>query len=531
MELGKETIEKMAKLDPLLWAQSKKLNLRDGFVFSLKGMNYLFDIVQGGGKKISNCKKGSQMCLTTSMFIRAIHSCKFRKYNQNIMYMMPTVTAVEKLSKVSFDPIFQFNPWIMRKGDTNTTMCREINGRSIVMVGAQPKKVGNSSTKDSDNLRSIPCDLIIRDELDLMDPDMVYMSKQRLKRSLFAHELNYASPTFPGYGIDAAYEESDQRKWQIKCGSCGKYTCLGETFQNSIIKKDDKWIRSCIHCHKEIFVGDGKWVSEYPDRREAGFWVSGFLSPLADLDEYMYQYNNVEGARMSEFMRSTLGIAVTEAENQLDEVVVLSRCTKDANQMVSTGETVMGVDIGKKIHVTIGIRTARETYEILSITRVNDLTELHDLALKMNVHNAVIDSGPYDHGVRDFQKTEPYTVYLCQYSEQMPGKPNFNGREGIVKVNRNEWCDKVHALFADNNIKIPRISPEVSEYAREMTRTAKTIIEHPETGLPKPRWVKLGPDHYFHSTLYFLLAAYRSAPRQRFQVALNRPTHSVNTWS
>jgi len=219
----------MESLDPLVWAHDNHIFLRDGIQFSLKGLSYLFDIV-GCDKKISNCKKGSQMCLTTSMFIKAIHCCKFRKYDQNIMYMMPTVTAVEKLSKVSFDPIFQYNPWIMNRGDTNTTMCREINGRSIVMVGAQPKKVGNSTTKDSDNLRSIPCDLIIRDELDLMDSDMAYMAKQRLKRSLFGHEINFSTPTFPNFGIDKAYEESDKRKWQIQCQSCGKHTCLGDNW-------------------------------------------------------------------------------------------------------------------------------------------------------------------------------------------------------------------------------------------------------------------------------------------------------------
>ena len=506
-----------------------RLVLRDGITFTLDGMKYLFDIIDCD-KKIINCKKGSQMCLTTAFFIDSIHACKYRRYDQNIMYMMPTVTAVERLSKVSFDPIFQYNPWIMRRGDTNTTMCREINGRSIVMVGAQPKKVGESGVKDTDNLRSIPCDDIKRDEIDLMDADMVYMSKQRLFRSKFGRISNFGSPTYPNYGIDKLYEDSDQRKWQIKCQSCGKYTCLAETFPDCIIQKDDRWFRSCIHCHKEIYVSDGKWVSEFPDRREAGFWVSGLLSPLANLDDYMYDFGNIEGAQMSEFMRSRLGIATTEAESQLDDVTVLSRCTSDPNQMVSTGETCMGVDIGKKIHVVIGTRTAREAYDVLHVSCLNDLHELHDLALKMNVRTCVIDSGPHDFGVLDFQKTEPYKIHLCQYSEQMPGKPKFNPKEGIVKVNRNEWCDKVHTTFTDNKIRIPRPSVLVNEYARQMTRTAKSIITHPETGRTKPRWIKLGEDHWYHSTLYFLLAASRTSPRPKGVNKINRPTHSVNKW-
>ncbi len=524
-----DLLKNLVATDPLIWAQTMKLVLRDGIIFSLKDMNYLFDII-ACKKRTVNCKKGSQMCLTTAFFIDSIHACKYRRYDQNIMYMMPTVTAVERLSKVSFDPIFQYNPWIMRKGDTNTTMCKEINGRSIVMVGAQPKKVAGSSVKDTDNLRSIPCDDIKRDEIDLMDADMVFMSGQRLLRSRFGRISNFGSPTYPNYGIDKLYEESDKRKWQIKCSSCGKYTCLAETFPDCIIQKDGRWLRSCIYCHKEIFVKDGSWVCEFPDRREAGFWVSGLLSPLANLDDYMYDFNNIEGARMSEFMRSRIGIASTEAENQLDEVTVLSRCTNNANQMVSTGETAMGVDMGKKIHVEIGIRTARDSYDLLCIAELDNLNELHDLALKMNVHSAVIDSGPYDHGVREFQKSEPYTIYLCQYSEQMPGRPKFDAKSGIVKCNRNEWMDKVHTIYTQNKISIPRPSVIVNEYARQMTRTAKTIIENPDTGTTKPRWIKLGTDHHYHGTLYFILAASRTSPRPRGGAKINRPTHSINTW-
>ncbi len=223
-------------------------------------------------------------------------------------------------------------------------------------------------------------------------------------------------------------------------------------------------------------------------------------------------------------------MATIEAEYQLSETIVLSRCTSEFNQMVSVGETCMGVDIGKVIHAVVGIRTSMTTYEILNVSRVADLHELHDLALKMNVHSCVIDSGPHDHGVREFQRTEPYTVYLCQYSETQPGRPKFDPKSGMVKCNRNEWMDKVHATFTENKIRIPRPSVELNEFAKEMSKTAKKVIENPDTGAKKPRWIKLGADHYYHSMLYFMLAAQRSAPRQRGQARINRPQFATNNW-
>ena len=526
-----KTIQQMMQLDSNLWGHGYKggVNLSDGIKFSLRGRPYLVDMINCD-KRVKNFKKGTQVCITTASFINGIHSCYYRKYDKNIIYMMPSVKQVELLCKVSFDPIFTYNSWLMKKGSTNNSTAKEINGRSIVFVGAQVQKVGG--VKDSINLRSIPADVVKRDEIDLMDPVMVELSKQRLNASRFRQEENFGSPTYPGHGIDKLFEESDQRHWRIKCDHCSKTTCLAESFPDSITLIDGVWKRTCVHCGKEIYVDDGQWISEYPERREAGFWVSGLINPMADLEEYMYRYHHSEGEKMSEFQRSILGVAATEAEHQLSEQLVLSRCTNDPIQMYSSGETVMGVDVGKKLHVVIGIKTGRGTYEILNISRHDDFQSVHELAKRMNVKMAVIDSGPYDHKVREFQREEPYSVFLCQYSEAQPGKPVWD-KNGMVKVNRNEWCDKVHEAFTLNHICIPAQSGEVNEFAREMTKTAKTVVIHPETGLGKPRWIKLGAgdDHFYHSCLYFILGCERSIIRQKYEGAIVRPSHIVSNYS
>jgi hypothetical protein len=188
----------------------------------------------------------------------------------------------------------------------------------------------------------------------------------------------------------------------------------------------------------------------------------------------------------------------------------------------------MGVDIGDPNYAVIGLRTGDDAYHILWMGTVDNFVQLHEIAKRMNVRMAVLDAQPDIHASRDFQQTEPYTVYRCYYSEQMPGSPKFDGKEGTVKCNRNEWCDKVYDIYASRKITLPSRNEGVAEYARSMTQTAKTLITAPDTGLQKPRWIKLGADHYFHATLYFLLAASRtspqrldSGPRVRFQTCKN----------
>jgi hypothetical protein len=506
----KELMKKLMVVNPLVWADHMRIQLRRGDVFSLESRPYLTDLVKCS-KRVRHYKKGSQIGLTTTKFLEAVHACYYRKYRQNVIYMMPGVKHVELLCKTSFDPIIDYNGFLKKVTSTNTASAKTINGRSIVFVGAQPQKVGEN-TKDSANLRSIPADHIMRDEIDLMDMDMVEMSKQRLNASEFRIEENFGSPTYPGYGIDYLYEQSDQHKWQIKCVSCGKYTCVAESFPDSIILKDKRWIRACIHCHTEIFNSDGSWISEYPDRREAGFWVDGFLSPQADLEEYMHRYHNSEGTRLSEFMRSILGIATTEAEHQLSKQQVLDLCGSDPISMYSELPTVMGVDVGgSALHVVIGIRTGKNTYEILNVSRVKDFGELTALSNRLKVKVGVIDSGPEYHQVKEYQKQQGRTIYRCQYSEQMMSNASFEN--GVVKCNRNEWCDKVHSVVSGGKVKLPRSTPEMHEFAHELTQTARTMVEQAGTGIPKPRWIKLGSgnDHYFHAFLYFLLAASKTS--------------------
>jgi hypothetical protein len=450
--------------------------------------------------------------------------------------MMPTFKQIEMLTKMSFNPIFAYNPWLSKLTSVNSAQIKTINGRSIYFVGAQSESVGGSQTKDSANLRSIPCDRVDRDEIDLMEQSMIDQSEQRLNASNFRHINNFGSPTYPGYGIDQLYEDGDQTTWNIKCDSCNSYTCIETTFLNTSSKEipkcfgfiDGHWVRVCVKCGKQIDQRKGEWVSAYPSRENGSWWVSNFLSPQSALDDHLKRYQSVTGGALCEFMRSIVGIASIEAEDGLTEQEVLSCCGTDGVRGYWDGETVMGVDDNKGLRVVIGRRIDKDVYEIYTVANLESLNQVHDLAAKMGVKYSVIDSGPFDHGIRDFQKKEPYKTWLCYYSEQMAGEPKWDNTLGTVKCNRNEWCDKVHSIVVDKKLILPRRSPAVNEYASEMTHTVKALIKNPDTGISKPRWIKRGRDDYFHATLYFLLAASRMTPIPRSGRSAPRVKFAIN---
>jgi hypothetical protein len=497
-------------VDPLLWAD-ERLRLSDGINYTLKGRPYLLGMVNCP-KRVMSSRKGAQVGVTMSKYVEALHGCFFRKYKQNIIYMLPTVKQAEMLSKVAFDPIFRFNGWLKKHVSVDSASIKTVNGRSIVFVGAQSQQVGDSNTKDSVNLRSIAADVVYRDELDMMDPDMVELSKQRLNASEFRIECDFASPTISDYGIDLRYMAGDQSKWQIKCRSCNKYTCLGETWPRCVGIRNGNYYRCCVHCQREIYVEDGEWVAER-ESREASFWVDGIMAPTADLEGYLRRYDAADGRKIAEFTRSILGLPYDESDCQLTPSDVVQCCSNNTMQVYSSMPTCMGIDVGEKMHVVVGHKTGNNTYRVLLATPASSFGELHAIAERMNVQSCVIDKGPDIHAPKEFRLEERFPVFRCYYSEFIK-EPKWDNKTGVVTVNRNEWCDNIHSTVLEKRLVLPRNTPEIEKLALNLTKMSRQTVSHPKTGVPVTKWVKRGDkeDHYFHALLYFMLAAERTVP-------------------
>lgn len=505
-------------VNSLTWADVKGVRLAGGTCFSLKGRPYLIGLGDVQGKRISHIKKGSQIGATTKKFLDATHGCMYCHYEQNIIYMMPTVKQVEKMSKVAFSPIIQGNLFIKRLVTNDSVSIKTINGRSIVFVGARMESMGAGNAKDSLDLKSVSGDVIYRDEVDAMESEAVEMSRQRLLNSRHRIECNFGTPMIPGFGIDEYYDRGDQRKWQIKCGFCGKSTCLVISFPKSVALSEGRWRRTCIHCGREIFVNDGEWVPDFPSEREASFWTSGLLNPNADLEDIMYRYNRIDtDSKMVEFERSVLGRASIESDCQLSVAEVLNCCGNTGIRLSSSQTTAQGVDVNEKLKVVTGIRTGKRSYVILHVGEFDDFYQLHEFNEQMKVRMGVIDKGPDIHSVKRFQSEESYPIYRCLYSEYQHQGPDFNRETKVVKVNRNEISDMTHAVFTGQMVVIPRESPAIRIFADELTRMAKITENHPDTGLPKTSWKgKLGgkPDDFYHAMNYFLLAANITSPQR-----------------
>jgi hypothetical protein len=478
--------------------------------YEMRGHEYQVDWLQCSHPRQS-FRKAAQMCVTTTQILRRIHDMIYGRYKQGVLYLFPTRDDVTDFSKGRFQPIITNNPQIARYvKDTDAANIKKIGKSMLYLRGARSSGKIEGVKESSSQLKSIPVDCIVFDEKDEMSPGMVELALERVSHSEIQEEISISTPTMPGYGIDRDYQNSDQRVWMIKCSKCGGYTCMEMEFPDCLIELQDGTVkRVCIKCKNEIFPRDGSWIAQVPSKSKelVGWWISQLNSRYVNPKKILELYKNPLNGDPTEFYNSKMGMAYIAAENRLTKGDIYACCGKDISPSFAQNTCAMGVDVGEKLHVVIGHPRGDGRYKILHVARVDSFEDLHDLAKKFNVKCAVIDMEPETRKVRDFQKSEPYTVYLCDYQERMKVSQRTDEKDGMIVVRRTETLDSVHhAITSPGRLELPRRSAEIDVYASEMTMTAKVLQEDELTKSRKYVYKCFGADHYYHATNYFLLA-------------------------
>ncbi len=152
--------------------------------------------------------------------------------------------------------------------------------------------------QSSVGMKSVPADMVVFDELDEATPDAKVVAVERLSHSDYRRMVELSNPSLPAYGIDAAFQESDQRHWTLKCPACGDWTALDAEFPRKLgeevkiirSRPDGTFYRACRRCSAELDLAGGEWVPDYPDRPVHGYRISQLFSSKIDPGEILREY-------------------------------------------------------------------------------------------------------------------------------------------------------------------------------------------------------------------------------------------------
>jgi hypothetical protein len=469
-------------------------------------------------------RKGTQIGGTAAFILKIIYNLIFGIYTQAAMVIMPTVDSVVAYSKSRFSPLIEDNEKIKRLvSSTDSATLKKVRKSFLYFVGGQlTSSLDRGLKKSSTALKSSPCDAILVDEVDEISSKAIDLAKERLSHSRIKHEFYLSTPSLPNFGIDKLYqEESDQRIWMIRCSHCGHETCLEQEFPSCLIERPNGSVyRACKHCKSEIHPKDGRWVPQYPGKDMRGYWISQLNSAFVSPKEILKAHNEKEN--IQEFYNSKLGLPYVASENQLSASDIFSNCGKDLMATSHTGPSCAGLDIGKMLHLTVAVRVKEKVFQVVYMARVSTFADVSDICKRFHTKCLVADIEPETRAVREWQQSENFEIFLCDYIGSALNGPGWDEQKQTLRINRTEAIDAVHeAITNPGRIIFPRRCDEFDEFAKELQASAK-VLEENELGGRRFVWKKLGPDHYLHSLAYCLLAGQRIQVCESLQDAMKR---------
>ena len=480
--------------------------------FKMQGHEYEIDMLTCDAP-IQCYKKGAQMGITEINVLKSMHGLIFSRYPQGVLYLFPTALDVSDFSKGRFQTLIRDNPKEVGVfvQDTDAVSIKRIQKAMLYLRGARSTTKIEGIKKSSSQLKGVPVDRVVYDEIDEMEPTMVDLARERMSHSEIKEEASLSTPSIPDFGIDKLYQSSDQRIWTIRCEHCGTETCLELEFPECLLETSTgKVIRVCKKCKQEIFPKNGRWVAQYPERSKdmVGWWISQLNSVYVDPGAILKAFNDPPNNNVTEVYNSKLGMAYVAAENRLSISDIYSCCGQDVMSTHEVGPCAMGVDVGKMLHVVVGYKPQDKALQICYLARVSSFNDVHDIAKRFNVQCAVVDLEPEIRKAREFADSEEFPVFLCDYQDRIVSGPQWDEENKLVKVHRTEICDTTHELFTrPGALILPRRCDEVDRFAQQVRNIAKVLEEDPETGSREYRYRKLGEDHFRHALNYFYLAS------------------------
>lgn len=492
--MGKTDFE-LEKLDAAAFIYNNKIQNENQRPIEFADHKFLLAPYQDDSKR-QVARKSTQVGWSTLAIIRAIHIANYQK--ANVIYTLPSKSVVKDFVTPKVDPLIESNPIIKSMiGDTNSAGLKAVGKRFIYFRGSW----------EQGSAISISGDVLINDEYDRSNQLVLETYKTRLDASAlnnpnFGYEWHFSNPSTPGAGVDALWQESDQKHWYIKCSRCNKEQFM--EFPDNIDLKKEIYI--CKHCKRELAHDDrrnGRWLNHHLSDI-SGYWINQLMVPWIPAKKIIR--NSKKDAQI--FHNFTLGLPYVAADDKITTESIKNAIVAEENPRVNNA---IGVDVGLIKHYVIGNK-----YGIFRVGSCESWEEIEDLRNRYSAH-MVIDAMPFNHPVKLLVQKYMGKVWMCWFKENIQ-KENIiewgeGDRTGVVYTDRTKIIDSIVADIRSKDIVFNIHLEDLKEYIYHANNMYRVITEEltPEggkTGKVKQQWLTIGtrPDHLIFATIYFKLA-------------------------
>jgi hypothetical protein len=537
------TLEKLEATDvgntisAVHWCESSHIELANGDIYSFEERPYLIDPLRTEARLVC-VRKARGLGFSETEILRSIHGLGKGKYRQGVQYVFPTETAMREFVQSRFNVVIKKNPILRRMvQDTDTTYYKRIGEGNLFLNGGGLNTSIEGVQKESMAFRYKQIDLAIIDELDMFEEanDVIERALTSMMNSPTRAVIAISNPSTPNYGIDKLFQDSNQMFWYRQCKSCKELTCADKEFPNLVDKEG-------CHCHKcgGLLTYRGRWIPDHPERNNLygldstdweGYHISDLNAPMMNPYTLLLKSKDTSESNLEKFNKFYLGLPYISSSNKLTLFEIYSCCGNQVEYETYDSPTIMGVDVGATsgFHVVIGIRTGKDSYQILRVDCMESFDDVAVLGQRFKVKNCVCDMLPETTGARIFQKTAGFKVWLNLYNTSSPiDEVSWDNDMKVVKTYRNYIFDESHRVMAEGRVKLPRKNAKIEKFAKQYISPTK---------VPRPNkeneffYRSDSPDDHGRNAMnYFLVAAMHSRitrPGDTHRKVSNKAVHET----
>jgi len=422
-----------------------------------------------------------------------------------VLYLLPTQEMADRISQTRMSKAIQESSYLRRRAAPEPGVARgpanvqrRTIGRGVVYFCGAEQETQYSG---------IDADVVILDEYDLMAEEVLSTAQARLRSSRSPRRRVTSTPTIADFGVSHLFEISDQRRYELPCPSCG--TWQEPSFPDSVDWGCFQVV--CLACRASLDPWrEGRWTPHRPGESDIrGYQLNRLALPNPPLHDMRLALDGKIPTSKETFHRQDLGQPFTSPESRLTPDI-LDSCVESWLPQAPLRTNVMGIDVGRKLHVVIRGRL-QERWYLLEAFTADSFEEIEPCFRCYNINCCVVDALPETREAKRFQEAHVGIVWLAQYVQQGL-EPEWSHHEWLVKAPRTLILDETLRRFRDGTYILPSDvrTIEDGEYFRQLQAPVRTI-ELDKWGHPVATYRCRQPDDFAHAEVYATLAAIRAA--------------------
>jgi hypothetical protein len=439
-------------------------------------------------------------------------------FQRSVLYVLPATTPdATDFSASRFDPAIELSEHLAKLFTNVKNVGHKRAGSANLFIRGSRSRTG---------LKSVPCPIVIFDEVDEMTQEHIPLAYERASGQTFKQFWHFSTPTVDNFGINKLFVKSNQEHYFFRCPGCSKLIEL--TFEENFKLNEEEPTLSYYFCkcgkvlsHEEkpeylkdkASGGTGIWVPQNQiNDGSRGFHIPQLYSCTVRPGEFAKTVLKAryDPAEEQELFNSKLGLPhVREGARITDyniETCIGNHSKKDPPPQLKI--ITMGVDVGSWLHYEVNQWNLTDGFcsdlnmrshcKVLDEGKVKNFDDLDKLMGNWQVLSCIIDANPERRKAQEFCHRFFGHIKMCFYARGMNGKHISQHEDIKVSVDRTTWMDIALGRFQSKSIQLPQ---DVSQEYREMIKIPARIYEKDENGNPIGRYVGEG-DHAAHARVY-----------------------------